>query len=70
MSSDNGDYIGGGQNYYYGAGVKIYNLQAADQTEDEVVDYVEFRFTDGGADWSLNFSSRSIGKNHEPGFYR
>jgi len=69
MSSDSGDYIGGGQNYYYGAGVGTYNPQAADQTGNGVVDFVGFNFTGGGSNWTLNFSSRLTGRNLEPGFY-
>ena len=69
MTSDAGDYIGGGQNYYYSNGVGTYALQASDFSGDGKVDFVQIQFNGTNQDWTLQFSSRLTGRNIVPGFY-
>lgn len=69
VTSDAGDYIGGGRNNYYADGVGTYTARAADQSGDGIVDFVEIRFNTANQDLTLDFSSRLTGKNLAPGFY-
>lgn len=69
MTSDAGDYIGGGQNYYYGNGVGTYTARAGDQSGDGIVDFVEINFVGPNRYYTFNFSTKLTGKNLVPGFY-
>lgn len=69
MTSDTGDFIGQGRNYYYAPGVGTYIPRATDQTGDGIVDFVEFRFNNSVDNWTLSFSSRRTGRSLAPGYY-
>ena len=69
MTSDTGDYIGAGQNYYYAPGVGTYFPTASDQTGDGVVDFVQFGFNNLVDNWTIQFATRLTGRNMASGFY-
>lgn len=69
MTSDAGDYIGGGQNYYFAGGVGAYTLRAGDQSGDGIVDFVDINFNGANQYWTLDFSTKLAGRNLVPGFY-
>lgn len=70
MSGEQGDYIGGPNNYYYNATDGTFGASANDNTGDGTVDSVSLSFMSSDHWWYLDFNtSRMLGKNLEPGFY-
>ncbi|MBL8181806.1 MAG: carboxypeptidase regulatory-like domain-containing protein [Blastocatellia bacterium] len=69
MTSDAGDYIGAGRNYYYQPGVGVYNPTASSGNANGIIDTVSFIFTTSDENWSIQFSTRKIGTGIVPGFY-
>lgn len=74
MTGEQGDYIGGPNNYFYAGTDGNFNASAADNNKDGLVDSVNLSMTQfnisNGHWWYLDFNTHSVpGQNLVPGYY-
>jgi hypothetical protein len=75
FAGDAGDYISGGQSYYYDSGMGSFIIAASDSASDPdtLVDTVTVNFSNigngGSSFWYLDFSTRFAGQQLQPGTF-
>ena len=73
LRSEPGDWVGGGQVYWFNTDTGNFLVFPSDRNQDSRVDYLSFSYRDVdfpfGHWFSLDFSTTQLGTNFEPGTY-